>query len=317
MYKLIRWYNQNRLAFWIGFIIIALIIIVIQTLNNIVREQNAQKKNNINSLSLNNSTNAGTSISEPDTSVITGKELTETESKNNTEIIKAFVDYCNNGEIENAYNMLTDECKSLIYPTIESFNTNYYAKIFYMSRMYELENWYISDNYDTYYIKYTENVLATGNINSEDNKADYITVVKKDDGYKLNVSNYIKRIEKNKSKTSNDISITVNWIDMYMDYTILNISVKNNTKNTIVLDTTKEAGTTYLYDTKNINYTSLLNENAQEELTVKSGMTNTLNIKFNKIYNTNRELDGVTFSDINLNYESLDANDKITIKVEL
>lgn len=301
MNKLIRWYNQNRVFVWIAVIIIALILAIIQILNSLVGEENAQKRNNL--ILGNSSTNDSTTISKPNTSVITGDNIPEESSKTNEAIIKQFVEYCNNGEIENAYNMLTDECKTNIYPSLEYFNVNYYQKVFYMERMYKLENWYSESKLHTYYITYTEDVLATGNLNSADNKADYITVARDKNEYKLNISSYVGRDILGKTVHRDGVSITINFLDFYMDYTIANISVKNNSNATICVDTKENTQKTYLYGENNIKYTSLLNETANEQLIVKKGMTNKLNIKFNKIYNTEREIKGIIFSDIVLNYE--------------
>lgn len=299
MNRIIRWYNQNRVFVWIAIIMIALIFAIMQILNALVGEENAQKRNNLNSG--NSSTNDSTTISKPNTSVITGDKIPEESSKTNEAIIKQFVEYCNNGEIEKAYNMLTDECKANIYPSLEYFNVNYYQKVFYMKRMYKLENWYTESGLYTYYITYTEDVLATGNLNSADNKADYITVVRNKN--KLNISSYVGRETLGKTVSRDGVNITVNFLDLYMDYTIANINVKNNSTDTICIDTKENAQKTYLYGENNVKYTALLNENANEQLIIKRGMTNTVNIKFNKLYNTEREIRGIIFSDVVLNYE--------------
>ncbi len=301
MNRLIRWYNQNRVFVWIATIMIVLILVIIQILNALVGEENAQKRNNLNSG--NSSTNDSTTISKPNTSVITGDDIPEESSKTNEASIKQFVEYCNNGEIENAYNMLTDECKSNIYPSLEYFNENYYQKVFYMQRMYKLENWYAESKLYTYYITYTEDVLATGNLNSVDNKSDYITVVRNKNENKLNISSYVGREMLGKTVSRDGVNITINFLDLYMDYTIANISMKNNTNSTICVDTKDNIQKTYLYGENDVKYTALLNETANEQLTVKKGMTNKLNIKFNKIYNTEREIRGIIFSGIVLNYE--------------
>ncbi len=319
MHRFIRWYNQNIREFWIIFAIIALIFIVIQVLNGLVKEENEQKRKNMNLG--NSSTNQSTTISNSNTSVITGDEISDKTARTNEDVIKEFVNYCNRGETEKAYNMLSDECKKLIYPDVQYFMTNYYQRIFYINRMYKLENWYQNGNLYTYHISYTEDVLATGNVNSEDNKADYITVVKNKDGYKLNISNYVGREIHNRASKQGNIQIMLNWIDMYMDYTITNFSIKNSSNNTVCLDTKTEPNTLYLYDENSVKYTSLLNENALEELIIGSGMTNTVNIKFKKIYNPGRELYGVVFSNIIANYEEYisQPNNKkvVTINVEL
>jgi len=304
MNKFVRWYNQNRKTVFVIAFIIALFIIIIQVLNSIVKTQNEQKRNNANNG--NSSTNTSTTISEPNTSVITGEKVPKNDNKANLNVIKEFIEYCNNGQIDKAYNMLTNECKELIYPSLEYFNNNYYKKIFYINRMYSLENWYSDMGLYTYYVKYTEDVLASGNVNSSDNKGDYITVVKSEEGYKLNISNYVGRQGKERArvKTREYGTITINWIDMYMDYTIANISIKNNSNNTICLDTKKDIDTMYMYDENAVRYTSFLNEIAQEQLIIRKGMTNTINIKFNKIYNPEREISGIVFSDVVLNYDN-------------
>lgn len=315
MHKFIRWYNQNREVFFIAVIIIALIIIFIQILNSIYKERREESSVG------NSSTNTSTTISTANESVITGETISDKDSIENTDLIKTFVEYCNNGEVENAYNMLTDECKELIYPSIDYFRTNYYERIFYINRMYNLENWFASDDYYIYYIKYTEDVLASGDVNSSDNKGDYITVVKKDSTYQLNISSYVGRDTKTQKEETDGINMTLNWIDMYIDYTVFNISVKNNTDNTICIDTKEDLSATYVYDTNSVTYSSFMNEVAEEQLIIKKDMTSTLNIKFNKMYNTERELTYIVFSDVVTNYEEYingtsDKN-KLTIKLKL
>ena len=122
MHKLLRFYNQNR-----GMIIaiigtIALIIIIIQILNSLVKQKRDNEKQNVIANQANSSTNS-TTISPSNTSVINGKTVKDIENDNL--IIKQFVEYCNEGKIENAYNMLSNACKERIYPSLERFKTMY------------------------------------------------------------------------------------------------------------------------------------------------------------------------------------------------
>ncbi|MCI9366074.1 MAG: hypothetical protein HFJ54_05950 [Clostridia bacterium] len=316
MYKLIRWYNQNRGIFWAVIGAIALLIIIIQVLNGIAREQNEQKRKEI--AERNSSTNESTTISETDKSMVSKDKISKEEDKRNTDIVKEFVGYCNNREIEKAYNMLSDECKSLLYPTLETFQENYYKRIFYMYRMYNLENWYSNVNMVTYYIKYTEDVLATGNTESKDNKADYITVVNKDGKYCINISSFVGRETLGRNKTENGVTLTVNWVDSYIDFTIVNMSITNSTDKVICLDTKEDNESMYLYDINGVKYSSFLNENATEQLVIYRNINNSINVKFNKIYNPDREVIGLIASDIVLNYEDYKENraQKQTIRVD-
>lgn len=214
--------------------------------------------------------------------------------------------------------MLSDECKSLLYPTLETFQENYYKRIFYMYRMYNLENWYSNVNMVTYYIKYTEDVLATGNTESKDNKADYITVVNKDGKYCINISSFVGRETLGRNKTENGVTLTVNWVDSYIDFTIVNMSITNSTDKVICLDTKEDNESMYLYDINGVKYSSFLNENATEQLVIYRNINNSINVKFNKIYNPDREVIGLIASDIVLNYEDYKENraQKQTIRVD-
>ena len=314
MHRFFRWYNENREVFFIIIAIIVFFLLIIQVLNSIVSRQEEEKRNSMTqqNITVNNTIN-----SEPNTSVITGEEITRSEATIAANAIKQFVNYCNNRQIENAYNMLTEECKTLIYPSLESFTENYYNRIFYINRMYSLENWYDDADLYTYYIKYTEDVLASGNLNSEDNKGDYITVVIDEEGYKLNISSYVGRRIIDQQESARGVNIKINWIDMYMDYAIANISAQNNTGGTICIDAKDGSYTTYMYDENNVKYNSLLHENAEEQLMVRKNLTNTINIKFNKMYNTNREIMGIIFSNIITNYDEYRAgtSDKKTITI--
>lgn len=314
MHRFFRWYNENREVFFIIIAIIVFFLLIIQVLNSIVSRQEEEKRNSMTqqNITVNNTIN-----SEPNTSVITGEEITRSEATIAANAIKQFVNYCNNKQIENAYNMLTEECKTLIYPSLESFTENYYNRIFYINRMYNLENWYDDADLYTYYIKYTEDVLASGNLNSEDNKGDYITVVIDEEGYKLNISSYVGRRIIDQQEGARGVNIKINWIDMYMDYAIANISAQNNTGGTICIDAKDESYSTYMYDENNVKYNSLLHENAEEQLMVRKNLTNTINIKFNKMYNTNREIMGIIFSNIITNYDEYRAgtSDKKTITI--
>lgn len=316
MNKMIRWYNQNRGMFWTIIGAVALLIIIIQILNGIAREEKEQKRKEI--AERNSSTSQSTTISKTDESVITKDKISKEIDKNNTDIIKEFVGYCNSNNVEKAYSMLSEECKSIIYPTIESFRNNYHKRIFNIYRMYSLENWYSDVDSWVYYIKYTEDVLSTGNTNSTDNKADYITVVKKQDRYCINISNYVGRKECRKNSTEKNVTLQVNWVDYYIDFAIVNMTVRNNTDKVICLDTKENNESMYLYDTNGVKYSSFLNENAKEQLVIYRNINNSINVKFNKKYNQEREIKGIIASDIVLNYEDYSENKakKEVIKID-
>ena len=161
MNKLIRYWNQNRLKIIITGIIIVFIIILIQTINAILKNTRLEENENKETI---------VDTSKPSESVITGEKLPEETTDSNVETIKQFVDLCNEKDYQSAYNLLTEDCKNELYNTLDIFIENYCNKVFNIEKTYNLELWQYSTNTYTYRITYIENnMLATGEINSNNN----------------------------------------------------------------------------------------------------------------------------------------------------
>lgn len=296
MYKLIRFYNQNRKNIIKVILIIAFIILVIQLLNWLTRinKQNEEEDNNI--IEKNNTINEIIS----DRSLISGESISSTKLEEDTEIINKFVKYCNEENIDGAYELLTDECKEEMFPTIDDFNNIYYLKLFgEEKKMHTIENWVKS----TYQVRYTGDILSTGNLNNNETRQDYITVIKENDEKKLNINNYLKRTNLNKSTEYKDIKVTVTNIDTYIDYEIYNLTIENNSENDILLDTSDDTESIYLLDSRDMKYYFYNNEIVENRLLVKSNLKNNLKIKFSNSYSSSRRIESLVFSKLILNYK--------------
>lgn len=320
MHNLSRYYNQNKRKIWttIAFIIIAYIIIRLM-LGNLNMSENTNGATNNGNSSMNNTT-----ISSKETNPVGSTEgISNTEAKKNKDVIGSFIDYCNNKDVQSAYDLLTDECKETNFPTIKEFTNNYYTKIFTKYRLYDMQTWFKEDNYATYSVVITEDILSTGQIQSTDSFSDYYTVVKTKDGdLKLNINSYIGRKEIGKETKTSNITINVISKDMYMDYEIYNIEVKNENENTILLDTKTNTKSVYLSDTNDLQYSAYMYEIDDIFLKLEKGISRRISIKFNKVYNPDRVIRGINFTDIVLDYEDYLKNKseeytKKTIMVEV
>ena len=255
MYNLIRFYNQNRKKIFKIILIIVLIIGGIQLFNYFAKQSNNSKyeqknviNNNTNSV-INDKNESQELISNK--SLISGGTVDSTKLKKDIEVINEFVEYCNKKDFYSAYNLLTEDCKEVMFPSIQDFYDIYYLNIFgNENRLHTIENW----TGNTYQIRYTEDILSSGNLNGNETKQDYITVIKNKDEKKLNINNYVGRNKSNKETNYKNIKVNITTIDTYMDYEIYNLSVQNNTKNTILLDTGNDVNSVYLLDSKNMKY---------------------------------------------------------------
>ena len=299
MNRFIRYFNQNRVRIIIAILIVAFIIILIQALNYILR----QSRTDVN---YENSVIEDTS--RPSESVITGESLPEETTDNNMNIINQFVDYCNNRDYENAYNLLSQDCKDQLFKTVDEFISNYCNYIFTTNMTYNLELWNHTSNTYTYRIKYFENnLLATGNINSSSNVEDYITIVENNEEEKLNINNFIAAEEINRTQSSEEgITITVNKKYAYSDYEKYSITIKNNTDKTVLISERINANDICLVDTNEVEYDSMINEIPSVSLEFSPGLERTMEIRFYKMYNLYRTIDKISFKNIILDKESYD-----------
>lgn len=296
MYKLMRFYNRNRRKIWMTILIIVFILGIIQLLNYFTKVNKEKQINQGSTIIENNSINQEL-VS--DKSAITGESVSSTKLKSDTETINEFVKYCNEQDINSAYEMLSAECKEEMFPTIDDFNNIYYLKIFNGNKKsHTVENW--SGN--IYQVRFTGDILSTGDLTNNETKQDYITTVRENGEKKLNINNYVGRQNLNRTTEYKDIKITVTKIDTYMDYEVYNLLIQNNSENDILLDTSDDTKSVYLLDSKDMKYYFYSNEIIENRLVVKSQFTNTLQIKFSNSYSSSRNINKLVFSKLILNY---------------
>ena len=195
-------------------------------------------------------------------------------------------------------------------------------QIFEETVNYELQLWYTVSNCYTYRITYNKgNLLQTGGQGNSSNFLDYITLLKQNGEYKLNINKFIRRQTLSKQGGSNGINITINSKCIYVDYEIYNMTIQNNTQNTILLNDGTNANNFSLIGRNNSTFSSVISELPMSSLTLDSQYRKTINIKFNKIYMTRSELDAMQMANIYLNKQQYDIKqenaEKITIKINL
>ncbi len=299
MQEIRLWYNQHRKKIWITVGIIAAFIIIIQLLNFFVSRSNDNQEKIANITTSNqviseikNQTNVDLESTQ---SAVSGQTVSTDKLKSATSVIGQFMDFCNQGNIEEAYNLLTDECKEQLYNSLEAFEQAYYQDVFGgEEKTYAVENWIG----DIYKVRITENMLATGKSNDGYSKQDYITVEETNGEYKLNINSYIGRQEINKTTQDNNITINVISRNTYMDREEYIISVTNNNDTAITLDAKSNADSLYLEDSKGAKYPAYTHELTDPMLNIEPKQTNELTIKFYSRYVSNKIIDKMVFSNL-------------------
>lgn len=300
--KLAEWYVRNKSKIMLAiffFVVIALISLIVGILGRIKRDETTNTTTGNIQVEPSPVANFTDIYVEGGESVVTGEEITSSQVTM-LEYVNQFVDLCNTQKVEEAYNLLSDECKEEVYPSLDSFRTNYYNVIFNgQKRNISVESW--ANN--IYKVKYELDALSTGVYTEENAIQDYMSVIKdENDEAKLNVNGYIGRKEINKTQNNSSITITVLRRDSYMDYETYTYSITNNTNNTILLDDKESTDNMYIEDENGNKYTAYIHEISDAELILTPGETKEITIKYYNKYGTTKNIRNIVFNKIILNY---------------
>lgn len=311
MHSIRHFYYQNKKKIWIIIIVVVVIIGIINLLNYLLKQRNSGNNKQINDNiieNINGKENTNAIVSD-NKSLVDGTSISSNSLKIAKEIINNFISYCNNGEVEQAYDLLTEECKEELYPTLEVFKKNYWQGFFTRNKVALIENWTSS----TYKVTIIEDMLATGNVADTDTYIEYMTLLEKNKTYKLNINNYIGRTEINKTSEKNDLEIKVVSKDTYMDYEVYNLQINNKSEKNVILDTLQDSDTIYLQDTKEIKYKAHNHKLQANDLTINKGTKKNIEVTFSNGYTTSRKIEYLVFSKLISDYKNnLDINNQET-----
>ena len=157
------------------------------------------------------------------------------------DMIKQYVDACNDGNYQKAFDMLSEDCRKYGFSdNVENFMKHVLVKM-PMPRRYAIQDYstatYGKQKMYIYDVKYTEDILATGLTNSTyAYTSEKFVFYENDDGDLLmNVGNYLYHEELNKIAENEYLKINVD--DKVVDYEIekYNVRFTNRSNYTIVI----------------------------------------------------------------------------------
>ena len=296
MHKLLSFYNRNWKKIWVIIIVIIflgavwwyLVNMSSDSENNNVASSNIDA-NNFNTISMTNKEQA-----------LSGQATTTSQEK--VDFLDSFFSYCNSGDIENAYKLISDECKEEMYQNINGFKEAYYDPVFGNGKKnVSVEN-YIND---IYIVTLEDDPLATGKLGG--NKfQDYVTIVEDGEGnIKLNINSYIGRTEiNNKTSETDNIKISAIYKDTYKEYEIYTFEVTNNSKQTIALGDTLKVNFSQLIDENDIEYGAYVQELSQQDAVFYAHQTKRISVKYYSGYSTVKNIEKIKFPNIILDYDT-------------
>ncbi len=290
----IRYITKN----WKLVVIVILSVIIglsiIQYLNEEAKKQNEAKLNQ---------TQVDESIIYKTESVLGEGTITTEEAMQNNGIINNFVSYCNEGKTREAYDLLSEECKQEVFPTINDFINLYYQVIFANPKTYTLENW-ISGKNTTYKVRFVNDALAMGGKKAEQTFEDYITVVYKNEVPYLNINKFVQKNEINRETELNGIKIIVQTENVYINNRTYDVTFQNTNKNNMILYSIARNNNWYLQDEAGKTYLANMAEITNDNFILETNTSIQLTINFMKIYEKTDTVKWMKFDNIQVANEN-------------
>lgn len=303
--QLLAFYNNNKRKILV-IIICILILIAIPRILEFIVNFTKKEPGDLGVINQTVQNTLNTSVIESEESVISGEKI-YAEQEAFIKLIDNFVEQCNNGNLEQAYSLLSTDCQQELYPTIESFKNNYYDRVFNQTKKTALiENW-ISNIYK---IDYTNDILSSGLYDEDSNIQDYISVVDENGEIRLNINSYIGETAINRNTSYLNINVNIISKKVYMDYEVYKFKIQNNSGNDILLDDQQSIDTMYIEDENGNKYDAYMHELTNSSLTIPDGAVREIEIKYYNKYNSNKTIRKVVFSKVVLNnywYSALES----------
>jgi len=161
MHKIRHFYYQNKEKIWKVVLIIAFLLGIIYFLNERAANNGDETSGMVSQTDKEIYSDEENKTYISDTSAISGGTVNEYEVQKINNTISKFLQYCKSGNAEEAYNMLSADCKENEYKTIEKFKQKYIQSRFDKESIYEFYDFKAENG--AYYCKYSrDGSTATG-----------------------------------------------------------------------------------------------------------------------------------------------------------
>lgn len=315
MHRFRRFWNQNTKKILLILLVILIIFIIIQILDYFASmSKNEKRQERENALK--------EYVGHQSEQSITSEGSVEKYVNEQVEgIIKEFIEFCNTGKVQEAYEMLSDDCKEELYPTIKNFIDDYYRINFSTKKLFSMQSWVVSSL--TYKVSLYEDILSTGKM--EDIVVeDYYTIVQTGNEWKLNIAGFVQKQKLEQVVQNEGITIQLLSKKTYMEYEEYQINIRNESGKTILLDGMESSNGIYLLGSTGAKYSVYISELEESKLRIENMNSNIIFLKFSKEYNTNRPSMSINFTNIILDEEvysqtinKADYKEKISIEISL
>lgn len=214
-----------------------------------------------------------------------------------SDILDKYFNYCNNGDYENAFKMVSDLCKEKAFNNDINKFKNYIKSIYTEKKRYSIQNYSNYDNKYIYTMKIFNDIITTGLTGEEYSYyEEKIVMIKDGDNIKLNVGDFIDKVDLKRIVEDDYSKIRILSKAIFYDHEEYNIKITNKTDYIMVMSSVYESEE-ILLDLGNIRR-QMTNSNL--EIALNPGETKEFTIKFQKYADEEEDAQAIILNKIRI-----------------
>ena len=226
--------------------------------------------------------------------------------KNINQTVEEYFNYCNSKNYEQAYNILTDQCKEYLYDNELSLFQEYVDSIFTQNKIYNLQNYSNIDGIYVYDLIILDDIESTGTTEGYEPYKEKIALRKEGNEFKISNQGYIESKTYNKFAEDENLKVTIKSKDVSYRREGYNVTITNKTDKYLVLvdNTLNNEITLNLGDQKRgtVNYSNA-------SLVLNPGETRNEVFIFDKFYDDQKDPTEICIEDVRILDEYEETNE--------
>lgn len=241
----------------------------------------------------------------PDTAIITDNQASAKTQEKIKSVLENYVSKCNEKNYQEAFDLLTDDCKEFLYDDSVNRFKEYVDKTFANYKIYHYQSFSIVGNYYIYEVSLLDDIGTTGATGDYNKSIEKYTFVKQSDGnFKIATGDFIRKVNLN-NKQIEDNNMIVKMLYYYQSYNKIDyvVQIINRTDKYLdIADGTIGSEVTININGEKRNATNLSNA----EVLLAPGKSDTYSLIFDKYFDDSKKASQINFNCVRLieNYDS-------------
>lgn len=280
------WVKYRRLVFviFIGWLIIFMINMILKN-----KKPTGELKNTYN----------------PDTAIITDNSAPSKYQEKIKAVMDEYIRHCNNKEYQQAFDLLTDDCKDYLFDNNIIMFQKYVDNLFKNRKIYNYQSFSNFNSHYIYDVTILDDIGATGTTGNYDAYTEKFTFIRQSDGsFKISTGDFIRKVNVNKQLEDNNMVVILNCYYQSYNKVSYDITIINRTDKYLdIADGTIGSEITLNVNGDKRNATNLSNA----EVVLRPGATDTFSLIFDKYFDDKKDATQINLNCVRL-IETYDGN---------